>query len=63
MYDISLAKSSHEQNVEIIYNNKQLYFKTTKKIYKYDTLLAFPAKDLEIALGLQFIPFNARMIN
>jgi hypothetical protein len=60
--DVSLAKSRREQNLEIVYNNKQLYFKTIKNIFKNDTLLAFPAKDLEIALGLQFIPFNAGLI-
>ena len=58
MYNVALAKNSREQNLEIIYNNKLLFFKVIKNITKHEVLYAFPSKDLEIALGLQFIPFN-----
>lgn len=58
MYDVELAKNSKQQNIEIIYNNNRVYFKTVKNIFKHDFICAFPSKDLEISLGLQFIPIN-----
>lgn len=58
MYEIELSKSSREQNMEIIYNDNKVYFKTVKTVYKDEILNAFPSKDLEISLGLQFIPFQ-----
>jgi hypothetical protein len=59
MYDIDLAENSTNQNLEIIYNNNQVFYKTIKRIYKDDLLKAFPSKDLEISLGLQFIQINS----
>ncbi|CAF0792529.1 unnamed protein product [Brachionus calyciflorus] len=58
MYDIELSKSSREQNMEIIYNDNRVYFKSVKRIFRGDFLNVFPSKDLEISLGLQFIPFQ-----
>ncbi len=58
MYDVDLAENSTNQNMEIIYNNNQVFYKTIKRIYKNDLLKAFPSKDLEISLGLQFIQIN-----
>lgn len=63
MYEIELSKSSREQNMEIIYNDNKVYFKSVKKILKEDFLNVFPSKDLEISLGLQFIPFQSGKIN
>ena len=62
MYEIELSKSSREQNMEIIYNDNKVYFKTVKTILKDDFLNVFPSKDLEISLGLQFIPFQSGKI-
>ena len=59
MYQIELANNSRHQNIEIIYNNKNVYYKTTRIIRRDDTLAAFPSKDLEISLGLQYIAINA----
>ena len=56
MHSISLANNKSEQNLEIIYNDKNVFFKTVKSIYQNEELVAFPSKDLEISLGLQFIP-------
>ena len=58
MHEIELARNFREQNLEIIYNDNQVYFKATKTILKNQILTAFPSKDLEISLGLQFIPFK-----
>ena len=58
MHDIQLADSSRQQNLEIIYNNNKVYFKTIKTVYKDEPLTIFPSKDLEISLGLQFIPIQ-----
>ena len=58
MHGIQLADSSRQQNLEIIYNNNKVYFKTIKKLCKDEPLYAFPSKDLEISLGLQFIPIR-----
>lgn len=58
MHQVELAKSSREQNLEIIYNNNRVYFKTVRTIYKHEILAAFPSKDLEISLGLQFVPIH-----
>ena len=58
MHDIQLADSSRQQNLEIIYNNNKVYFKTIKIVYKDEPLTVFPSKDLEISLGLQFIPIH-----
>ncbi len=63
MYNVPLANNSREQNLEIIYNNKLLFFKVIKRVDKNDALKAFPSKDLEIALGLQFIPYNEGKFN
>lgn len=62
MHQISLANSIQVQNLEIIYNNYKVFFKTTKEIFKGDNLVAFPSKDLEISLGLQYVPFNKGML-
>ena len=59
MHNISLANNRVEQNLEIIYNEKSVYFKTVRTIYKNDQLLAFPSKDLEISLGLQYVPVSS----
>lgn len=59
MRNISLANNKLEQNLEIIYNDKNVYFKTLRTIFKNEDLLAFPSKDLEISLGLQFIPISS----
>jgi hypothetical protein len=59
MYDVELAENSSSQNLEIIYNNNQVYFKTIKPVFKFEFLKAFPSKDLEISLGLQFIPISS----
>ena len=56
MYEIDLANNSREQNLEIIYNNKNVYYKTTRPVLRNEFLSAFPSKDLEISLGLQYIP-------
>ena len=56
MHLIELADNCQDQNMEIIYNNSQVFFKSTRPIAKHDILRAFPSKDLEISLGLQFIP-------
>ncbi len=58
MYRITLAKNQQQQNLEIIYNNNNVYFKTIHKLFRDDELYAFPSKDLEISLGLQFVPLN-----
>lgn len=58
MYNVQLAKNNREQNIEIIYNNKLIYFKTIRKIFKNETLYAFPSKDLEISLGLPYVAIN-----
>ena len=58
MHQISLANNIQLQNLEIIYNNHKVFFKTTKEILKGDSLMAFPSKDLEISLGLQYVPFD-----
>jgi hypothetical protein len=64
MHEIQLSRFSHEQNVEIIYNNnKRIYYKTMRRIKKHEILKAFPSKDLEIALGLQYIPSNMNSLN
>ena len=63
MHSINLANNRSEQNLEIIYNEKSVYFKTLRTIYKNDQLLAFPSKDLEISLGLQFVPINTGKYN
>jgi hypothetical protein len=57
--EIELAKDSRQQNIEIIYNFKQIYFKATSRLAKNELLYAFPSKDLEIALGLQYVPQSA----
>lgn len=59
MYDIELSESLQDQNMEIIFNDSRVYFKVIKRINKNDFLNAFPSKDLEISLGLQYIPFNS----
>lgn len=56
MYQIQLANNSQQQNFEIIYNNNNVYYKATRRIEKNETLFAFPSKDLEISLGLMFVP-------
>jgi len=56
MYEIDLANNSRQQNFEIIYNNKNVYYKTTRPVLRNEFLSAFPSKDLEISLGLQYIP-------
>ena len=58
MHQIELADNYQQQNLEIIYNNNQVYYKTIKTIFKNEKLAAFPSKDLEISLGLQFVPCN-----
>ena len=58
MHQIELADNYQQQNLEIIYNNNQVYYKTIKTIFKNEKLAAFPSKDLEISLGLQFVPYN-----
>ena len=59
MLDVELARNSQEQNMEIICcNDNRIYFKTIKTINKNEILRIFPAKDLEISLGLQYIPYN-----
>lgn len=63
MYDIELSESSRDQNMEIIFNDNKVYFKAVRKIFKNDFLNAFPSKDLEISLGLQYIPFNSSNFN
>lgn len=60
MHQITLASNQQQQNLEIIYNNNDVYFKTTRILFRDDELFAFPSKDLEIALGLQFVPLNKR---
>lgn len=62
MHNISLASNRSEQNLEIIYNDRNVYFKTLRCVYKNEDLLAFPSKDLEISLGLQFIPTKSGKI-
>ena len=59
MNEIELARNPREQSLEIICNGNQFYFKTIKKLFKGDRLCAFPSKDLEISLGLQYIPINS----
>lgn len=59
MYEIDLANNSRQQNLEIIYNNKKVFYKTIRPIFKYETLSAFPSKDLEISLGLPYIPTSS----
>ena len=59
MHNINLANNKTDQNLEIIYNDKNVYFKTLRTIYKNEYLTAFPSKDLEISLGLQFIPISS----
>ena len=56
MHDVELAKNSKQQNMEIIYNDNQVYYKSTKTIFKNEVLYAYPSKDLEISLGLQYFP-------
>lgn len=56
MQDVELARNSREQNMEIIYNDNQVYFKATRTIFKSEVLYVYPSKDLEIALGLQYFP-------
>lgn len=59
MRQVELAKNSKQQNLEIIYNNNRVFFKTVRNIYKNELLTIFPSKDLEISLGLQFIPIHS----
>lgn len=59
MHDLGLARNSRQKNLEIIYNDNKVYFKTVRPIYKHESLSAFPSKDLEISLGLQFIPAHS----
>ncbi len=59
MHKINLANNKTDQNLEIIYNDKNVYFKTLRTIHKNEYLTAFPSKDLEISLGLQFIPISS----
>ena len=59
MYQIDLANNSRQQNLEIIYNNKNVYYKTIKPVHRDDLLVAFPSKDLEISLGLQYIAITS----
>lgn len=58
MQKVELARNSRHQNLEIVYNNNRVYFKTTRVVHKHEVLAAFPSKDLEISLGLQFIPMH-----
>jgi hypothetical protein len=58
MHRIGLANEFQQQNLEIIYNDNKIYYKTLKKIKKNEQLMTFPSKDLEISLGLQYVPIN-----
>lgn len=63
MWAVELARSSRHQNLEIIYNNNRVYFKTVRAIRKHEPLAAYPSKDLEISLGIQFIPMHPGSIS
>ena len=58
MHRVELARNSRQQNLEIIYNNNRVYFKTVRVIHKHEFLVVFPSKDLEISLGLQCVPIH-----
>ncbi len=58
MHSIQLARFPQEQNLEIIYNNASVYFKATRPIFMNEELYGFPSKDLEISLGLAFVPMR-----
>ena len=56
MKEVELAKSSREQNLEIICNQNQIFFRTLRTIFKNEILYSYPSKDLEISLALPFVP-------
>lgn len=58
MFKVSLACQTSEINMEILSDNKRVFFKAIRQIKPGEVLYVFPAKDVEISLGLPFVPVD-----